>query len=40
MFQTEWVEPLKVNLKVLAVAVNHSREDDLEEVEEEVEIQK
>ena len=33
MFQTEEVEILKMKLKVLEVAFNHSREEDSHEVE-------
>ena len=40
MFETEEVEILKMKLKFLAVAVNHSREENFEEVEQEVEIEK
>ena len=40
MFQIEEVELIKMKLKVLSVAFNNSREEDSEEVEEEIEIEK
>ena len=40
MFQIEEVELIKMKIKVIIVVFNNSREEDLEEVEEEVEIEK
>ena len=40
MFQTEEVELLKIKLKVLSISFIHFREEDSEEVGEEVKIEK